>query len=322
MMKKVLHIGSVGTSSIMKVIQEGIRLTDGLETKVIYSRDMERGRAFAGSAGVEECCDDYEAMIAREDLDIIYIASPNCFHAQQAVRALERGKHVIVEKPAAVSGGELREMEAAARQNGVFFFEAITTLFMPNYTVCRNMLPRLGRLTGADICFGRYSSKYDDYLAGKNPNIFNPEMKAGALNDMGIYCIHMAVDLFGAPQQVSYEAEYGPNGIDLCGTLLLEYPELVCRITTSKDRDLKCGFRLEGENGFLASEGELNVFPACYGEIGGASVTINEPTGENRMVHELARFRDAILNCDTEFFDRMCRQSREAAEILERAHQN
>ena len=319
-MEKTLYIGSVGTSSIMKVIQEGIRLTPGLETKVVYSRDLGRGESFAREVGVGEWCDDYDVLLARKDIDIIYIASPNRFHAQQAIQAMEQGKHVIVEKPAAISEEEIQAMEEAARRNSVYFLEAITTLFMPCYTACRDKLPELGKITKAEICFGRYSSKYDDYLAGKNPNIFNPERKAGALNDMGIYCIHMAVELFGEPQNVSYEAEYGPNGIDLYGTLLLDYGNMQCRIVTSKDRNLECGFRLEGENGFLASGDEINMLSSCSGEIKGVPVVIDRPAGKNRMVHEMTMFRDAILKQDTEFFDRMCAQSRIAAGILEKAH--
>lgn len=319
-MEKTLYIGSVGTSSIMKVIQEGIRLTPGLETRVVYSRDLRRGEAFARETGVGEWCDDYEALLARKDIDIIYIATPNCFHARQAIRAMEQGKHVIVEKPAAVSEEEVRAMEDAARRNGVFFLEAITTLFMPCYTACRAKLPELGKIKKAGICFGRYSSKYDDYLAGKNPNIFNPEMKAGTLNDMGIYCIHMAVDLFGEPHGAAYEAEYGPNGIDLYGTLLLDYGDMQCRIVTAKDRNLECGFRLEGEKGFLASDDEINALAACFGEVNGTPVKIDKPVEKNRMVYEMAVFRAAILKHDTEFFDRMCRQSRIAAGILEKAH--
>lgn len=319
-MEKTLRIGSVGTSSIMREMQEGIRMTRGLEGRVIYSRNMDRAREFAASVHVPEYCDDYEAMLKREDVDVVYIASPNKFHAAQALQALEHGKHVIVEKPAATRAADLEAMEQAARANDVFFFEAITTLFMPDYLICKGLLPEWGKWRQADICFGRYSSKYDAYLRGENPNVFSPEMEAGALNDMGIYCVHVAVDLFGRPKHVSYEANLGPNGVDLSGTLLLEYPEITCRITTAKDQNLECGCLLEGERGWIHQQGMLNDFTGCLANVGGKNIPMGQPKAENRMVYELARFRDAIREHDTEFFAHMCGQSKMAAEILEKAH--
>ena len=95
----MLRVGTVGTSSIMRTIQEAIRLTDGMECRVVYSRTGEQGRAFAAEMGVPEHCTDYAAMLERSDLDLIDIASPNRFHVEQALAALEHGKHVIVEKP-------------------------------------------------------------------------------------------------------------------------------------------------------------------------------------------------------------------------------
>ena len=179
----MLRVGTVGTSSIMRTIQEAIRLTDGMECRVVYSRTEEQGRAFAAEMGVPEHCTDYAAMLERSDLDLIDIASPNRFHAEQALAALEHGKHVIVEKPAAVTRGDVQRLIDAARANGVYFFEAITTLFMPQYEACRLLLPKLGRIEQAHITYAQYSSRYDAYLRGENPNIFNPAMQAGALND-------------------------------------------------------------------------------------------------------------------------------------------
>lgn len=319
-MKQTLSIGSVGTSSIMKLIQEAISLTDNLETKVIYSRDHERGFNFAKTVGVLENCCDYTEMLKRNDIDIIYIASPNSLHFEQALAALEHRKHVIIEKPAAVTTKEILTLYDTARKNDVFFFEAITTLFMPNYIACKENLSQLGSLKAAQINYGQYSSKYDAYLNGENPNIFNPQLQGGALNDMGIYCIHIAVDLFGDPQKVQYTAEFGPNGADVCGKLTLTYPTLTCQIETSKKHAIRSGCFLTGENGTLSEEGALNDFANCSLELNGYKTALQIQPAGNRMVYEMAAFRDAIHTHDTAFFEKMAKQSLLAASILERAH--
>lgn len=319
-MKQRLTVGSVGTSSIMKLIQEAIVLTDNLETKVIYSRDRERGQNFAKAIGVSENCCDYTEMVKRNDIDIIYIASPNSLHFGQALEALNHKKHVIIEKPAAITSEEILTLYDAACKNGVFFFEAITTLFMPNYIEYKAKIAKIGSLKEAQINYGQYSSKYDAYLNGENPNIFNPVLQGGALNDMGIYCIHVAVDLFGNPQEVQYTAELGPNGIDLCGKLTLTYPTLICQIETSKKHAIHSGCFLTGEHGILSEEGALNDFANCELELHGIKTPIQIQPAGNRMVYEMAAFRDAILSHDTAFFEKMTKQSLTAASILERAH--
>ena len=145
-------------------------------------------------------------------------------------------------------------------------------------------------------------------------------MQAGALNDMGVYCVHMAVDLFGAPQDVRYLAELGPNGIDLAGRLTLTYPSLTCEILTAKNADLGSGCRITGENGWFAEDGPINAFGGCTAELNGEPVDVALPQVENRMVYEFARFRDAIVQHDTAFFDRMAEQSARVAAVLEQAH--
>lgn len=316
----MLRFGTVGTSAIMRLMQQAMAQTDGVECRAVYSRDLSRGRAFADSVGVAAVCTDYDALLAREDIDAVYIASPNRFHPEQACRAMRAGKHVIVEKPAAVTGAEVQQMIDTARENGVFFFEAITTLFMPKYLQCRALLPQLGAIRSAELCYGRYSSKYDAYLRGENPNIFNPAMQAGALNDMGVYCVHVAADLFGRPEGVQYVPVFGENGIDLSGKLTLTYPDLTVHIATAKNEDLDCGCRVEGSRGFFAQSGPVHDFGSCTAVLDGTEVRIDAPHAENRMLYELSRFRDAIETREETFFEHMARQSLTVAEILERAH--
>lgn len=318
----MLRIGSVGTSAIMQVIQQAMAMTDGMQCCVIYSRDAARAAAFAEKNGVKESCNDYSAMVRRDDLDLIYLASPNCCHAAQALEAMKHGKHVIVEKPLAVTQRSAELLAQTAKAHSVFLLEAITTLFMPAYLVCREKLPLLGKIKRAELTYGQYSSKYDAYLRGENPNIFNPVMQTGALNDMGVYCAHMAVDLFGSPSKVTYYAEHGPNGIDLAGRAELEYDGFVCRIHTAKNKNISSGITIQGENGWICQQGAINSFSSCQGEVEGQAFNTGLLAAENRMVYEMACFRDAILQRDMAFRDHMLQQSVQVSRILELAHRH
>ena len=317
--QRTVRMGSIGTSAIMRVIQDAASKTEGIERRAVYSRSMERGRAFADELGIPAVYDDLEKMLLADDLDLIYVASPNALHVSQAKRALETGHDVIIEKPAAVSEADIDMLHETAVSHGVFFFEAISTLFMPSYLDMKQHLPALGKISEADIRYGRYSSKYDAYLRGENPNIFNPDLKGGAVNDMGIYCIHVAVDLFGRPEGVRYEAEYGDNGVDLKGTMYLTYPKLQVKIMTSKIDDPGCGTYLACENGTVRQEGDMNNFEHCRISMDGKTIDMQEEAGVNRMIYEQARFRDALLERDTAFFEKMYRQSRTCSWILQQA---
>lgn len=321
-MANTLKVGCVGTSSIMEVIVDSLHRTDGLEPVMIYSRNLEKGAQFAKKVNVPEACDDYNAMIANPDIDIVYIASPNYIHAAQAIAAMNAGKHVIVEKPACPTEGEVVQMYEAAIKNNVYFFEATTTLWMPNYLKMKELLPQLGALKEATIAQGQYSSKYDAYLRGENPNIMNPAMKAGALNDMGIYCIHAAVDIWGEPESIEYIAEYGPNGIDIDGTLNLRYPNLLVKVLSAKNRtpDGGNGCRIIGENGSFRQSGLVHEFKDCVLEVNGQTTPVDEQDAPNRMIYEHSFFRDCILNHDSEAFEKFAAQSRICSKILETAH--
>ena len=323
-MANALGVACVGTSGIMEIIIDSLRRTEDLEARLVYSRSIEKGLEFARKNGVCEATDDYSAMIARPDIDIVYIASPNYIHAKQAVDAMNAGKHVIVEKPACATEGELIAMYAAAVRNSVFFFEATTTLWMPNYLKMKKMLPQIGKIREVTLAHGQYSSKYDAYLRGENPNILNPEMKTGALNDMGIYCVHAAADLWGEPVSVEYQAEYGPNGIDLDGKLTLGYPGFDVKILASKNRtpDRGNGVRIIGEKGMFRQTDMIHEFRDCAFEIGGEVIPVNEQNAPNRMVYEHSFFRDCILNRDIAAFGKYAEQSRICAKILENAHKN
>ena len=320
MEERTLHIGSVGTSAVMETMQEAMRLTPGIACEVVYSRDASRARDYANKVGVPKSCSDLETLFSMPELDVIYLASPNSLHPSQTIAALEHGKHVFVEKPAATSEKDVCAMRDAARANGVFFFEAITTIFMPNLLECKKLLPRLGAIRGAEIKYGQYSSRYEAFLRGEKPSVFDPAMQGGALNDLGIYCIHTALELFGKPKSVRCEAEYASNGVDIADTLYLEYPGFCCKLEASKVKDIGSGCHIEGENGRVEQEGPMNAFDELHVELDGNGMDFMQ-NGANRMIYELARFRDAILAHDEVFFARMVQKSADAAWILEQARQ-
>jgi predicted dehydrogenase len=125
-------------------------------------------------------------MMAQSDaIDAVYIASPNSLHFPQTKLFLSHKKHVICEKPLASNIQEVEAAIALARENQVVLFEAFKTASLPNFLLLQQSLPKIGKVRKAFINYCQYSSRYQRYLDGENPNTFNPAFSNGSIMDIG-----------------------------------------------------------------------------------------------------------------------------------------
>jgi len=152
------------------------------------------------------CVDDLTAFFQLEELDTVYIASPNSLHFEQAKQGILSGKNVIVEKPAFSTPSEMAEIIELANENQVLFFEAARNIHEKSFDTIASVLTEHGNIIGANFTYMKYSSRYDAVLAGEEPNIFSPHFSGGALVDLGVYPVYAALAWFGRPQNVYYFA--------------------------------------------------------------------------------------------------------------------
>jgi predicted dehydrogenase len=100
----------------------------------------------------------------------------------------------------------------------------------------------------------QYSSRYDQFLQGELPNIFSAKFSGGALVDLGVYPLYLAVGLFGNPKKVTYHPILLKSGVDGSGTLVLEYEEFLCTILCSKVSHSVIPCEIHGEGGTFVLE--------------------------------------------------------------------
>lgn len=243
----------IGTSWIARAFADGAALCDGLTPCAVLSRSRERGERFAAEIGAETVVCDIGELCA-VDCDFVYVASPNVCHYPQCKRLLEAGKNVLCEKPATVTAAEYRELCDLADANGVIYTEAIMYWHDPDRAVVRDAVQKLGRIGDAHFDFSQFSSKYPALMRGENPNIFNPDMKTGALNDLGIYCVYPALDLFGLPERIIPAQRRLFTGADGSGAALFVYPDKMVTITYSKTGQSRLGSEIIGDAGTLTLE--------------------------------------------------------------------
>lgn len=248
-----MRYGTVGTGWIADSFVEGAAIAGGWELTAVYSRDGEKGRAFAEKHGCGSIpvFTDLAEMAASSLIDAVYIASPNALHYEQSKCFLLGGKHVLCEKPITVTTAQLRELAALARSRGLVYMEAIMMRHLPAREPLRRALGRLGKISTARFDFSQLSSKYPALLEGKLPNIFNPQLATGCLMDLGIYCVYTAIDLFGRPEHITTSAGFLPTGADAYGTSIFDYADKQVILTYSKIGQSLLGSEILGDQGTL-----------------------------------------------------------------------
>ncbi|MGX7109208.1 Gfo/Idh/MocA family protein [Facklamia miroungae] len=240
----MLNYATIGSSWITEQMINAAQLTQRYHLKAVYSRYIDTAKQFAQKFEADYYTNELNNILFDPDIDLIYIASPNSLHFQQAIQAVKAKKHVIVEKPMVSSSAQWHELYSQADEVGVYVFEAAMHYHSRNYSRLRPLIQhKMNDLElpffGANFNMGQYSSRYETYLESKEkgwqvPNVFNADFHGGSLMDLGVYPLYIALDLFGLPESVHYHAIDDGRQIDLYGNVLLKYPQTQVSIFVSK----------------------------------------------------------------------------------------
>jgi len=221
MSQSILRWGTLSTANIGRwAVNPAIQASSNGRLMAVASRDEATARAFAGEHGIPVHHGSYEALIADPDIDALYIPLPNSMHREWSIRAAEAGKHVLCEKPLALTQSECADMEAAARANGVKLMEAFMYRFHPRTQRVRDLISEgvIGDLRTIRSAF--------TFRLTKPGNIrMDATLGGGALMDVGCYCVNVSRTMVGAePVEVQATANWAPTGVDaeLAGTLRFE----------------------------------------------------------------------------------------------------
>ena len=257
-----VRFATIGTSGICEQFCLAVEEVEGAEVAASYSRDLARAREFGGRFGATAFFDSLEELARYDGIDAVYIASPNALHVPQALAMVGAGRHVLVEKALAPTERLARGVFEAAREAGVVAMEAMRPLHVPSFhAIERIVAGGLGRVRLATLRFSKVSSRVGRLRAGERVNIFDPRLAAGALMDIGVYCVEPAVALFGAPESVRALAVTAPvpgcapddpcSVIDLAGEALLGYGDKIVQLSYGKVCDDALPYQVEGEEGSL-----------------------------------------------------------------------
>lgn len=250
----MIRFAVVGTNWITKQFVDAAHETGKYKLTAIYSRSLEQAQAFAKDYPVEHLFTSLDELAQSPDVDAVYIASPNSLHFPQTRLFLSHKKHVICEKPLASNLQEVEAAIALAKENNVVLFEAFKTASLPNFLLLKETLAKVGKLRKAFINYCQYSSRYQRYLDGENPNTFNPAFSNGSIMDIGFLLPGVRCGAVGRAAGRSCHRQPAGQRRRRPGTVVLSYGDFRRDAASPKVSDSAIPSEIQGEDGALVIE--------------------------------------------------------------------
>lgn len=248
-----LRLGILGCAAIARQFARDVAGSALARVDAVASRDLDKARAFAADFRIARALGSYEALLDDDAIDAIYIPLPNTMHAEWAIGAAERGRHVLCEKPLAMNVAEARAMFDAARRHGVMLLEAYPWWFQPQTAALQVLLQdgAIGRVRAVQASFG-YTLRDP---AGTNIRSI-AALGGGALRDAGCYCLSLIRLVTGrAPQRVQAHSRIGPTGVDIATAATLHFDDgATAQLSCAMDAALHRHASVIGTDGALTTE--------------------------------------------------------------------
>lgn len=246
----MLRWGIISTGTIAKKFAQTLTALKG---EVVFggvaSRDLEKAQSFATEYGALKAFGSYEEMAASQDIDAIYIATPNKFHFENTMLCLENGKHVLCEKPFTTNANDARKLYAFAKSKNLLVMDGLWTMHIPMYKKIKELIAEgaIGELVHvrAEYGFSPTGARKDFKM--------DPTLGGGSLLDVGIYNVGFVAMLLGVmPLAVYAHLGFGAYDTDQLATALLAYPGGVTASVTSS-----IGAKMPQEGVIFGTEGRI-----------------------------------------------------------------
>ena len=254
-----LRFGILSTADIArKKVIPGMRTADRVDVVAIASRNSETAARVADELAIPRAHGSYEALLADPEVDAIYIPLPNHLHLEWTIAAAEAGKHVLCEKPLALTADDAQRMLDACEASGVRLMEAFMYRLHPTWVAVRELVAagRIGRLQAIQSWFSYFN---DD--ASNIRNVL--DYGGGALMDIGCYSVNLSRMLFGGePTRVQAALRRDEaTGVDVLTSALLEFEgghaTFTCAIRTESDQRVE----IYGTDGRISIGIPFNIPP-------------------------------------------------------------
>lgn len=293
-----MKIATIGTNWITEAFIEAGREVEGFELEAVFSRDINKAEAFASKNRAAKAYDSLEAMLNDQEVEAVYIASPNRYHAEQALAAMDKGKHVICEKPLCSNEKEAEALIKKAEDRQVVLMEGIKNMYTPAFQKMTSHLQKAGPIRRVYLQYCQYSSRYDAYKEGTVLNAFKPELSNGSSMDLGVYLFHPAVAWFGRPSRIMAMGHKLETGVDGQACVLMQYEGFEVIISYSKIMGSSLSSEIQGEDGVLRIDNVNTPKEVAFLPRNGEEEKLSMPSDRQAMSYEIEEFMKLIKSKD------------------------
>lgn len=218
---KTYNYGIIGPGRIAASYCKALHRCDRVNIHGIASRDTDRAKDFAKQFGVARTYTSYEALVKDPDIDVVYIATPHAFHAEQVLLCLRNKKPVVSEKPLTLNYETALVLVNEAKANKTFLLEGMWSRFNPAVIRAKEIIEAgtIGEVRHLTADFG-FKKEYDP-----KSRLYDLALGGGSILDVGIYPLFLALFILGRPDEIKTSAHLAPTGADTsCGfTLSYKY---------------------------------------------------------------------------------------------------
>jgi len=275
---KDLRFGIVSTSSIAPRFIAAVRAAKAGKIVALSSRTLEKAKEKAAAWDIPKAYGSHDELLEDGDVNIVYISAVNAAHYLLAKAALQKGKHVICEKPCTTAAAHTRELFALAREKGLFFMEAQKMLFLPAILNVRERLADLG-----ETCMAEFSHSFS---AAYNTWMYDKQAGGGPLLSSGIYAVQLLLWLFGDMADIRGVKSSVENGTEWQYVLSGHMENgVLFSIKNSTRAILDNTARIYGTNGFVEIPDYWKARKAIF-HIKGEQPQIAEFPCEHELVYE------------------------------------
>jgi predicted dehydrogenase len=218
--KKTYRWGILGAGRIAEKFATALLATERAEVYAVASRDGRRAQDFASRYQASRYYNEYEQLVTDPHVDIIYIATPNALHCEQALLCMRNKKAVLCEKPMALNFEQASKMVNAAHVQQVFLMEGMWSRFMPAINKAKELVEAgaIGNLQYIHCDFG-FAAPFDP-----QGRLYNKALGGGSILDVGVYSIFLATFFLGEPVSIQSNSRLTATGVDEYSNMILQYP--------------------------------------------------------------------------------------------------
>lgn len=245
---KKFRFGVLGAANIANKFCDAVSYIEDAEVVAVSSKNLERAKAFAEKNKIPSYYDSYEEMLARGDVDAVYIATTHNFHYENLLTCIEHGKHVLCEKSMVLNKKDAETVFALAKEKNVFVMEAMWSRFLPNIKKVRQWIQedRIGDISLANAALG--------FVAEKDPKnrLYNPKLAGGALFDLGVYDIEVICYLIDKEiREVKSTMLLAETGVDIADNITLIFDGCIANLQSSISAKVAEYAYLYGSKGYI-----------------------------------------------------------------------